>query len=88
VACERHNIKDVYILEHRNCGAYKVFLNDAGDFDDSETGQYHEREKHEEYALKLAGKIKAWSAENGRSLQVRCLLMDLRGQVELLGPSS
>jgi hypothetical protein len=88
VACKLHNIKDVYILEHRNCGAYKVFLNEAGDFNDSDAGQHQEHDKHQEYALKLADKIKAWGGENNYPLQVRCFLMDLRGQVELLEPSS
>lgn len=84
VACKLHNICDVYLLEHRNCGAYKVFLGEQGSFDDTGRQQNEERDLHSQYARQLAGKICAWSTETGNALQVRCFLMDLRGNVELL----
>jgi len=84
VACKLHNVHDVYLLEHRNCGAYKVFLGEAGEFDDSEPGQEQERLKHRDYAHKLAEKINAWGQQHGRPLRARSFLMDLRGHVELL----
>lgn len=84
VACKLHNVRDVYILEHRNCGAYKVFLGEQGDFDD--TGEHHDAERHlhNEYAQQLAAKIRDWSQTSGYALRVHCFLMDLRGNVELL----
>ena len=88
VACKLHNIKDVYIMEHRNCGAYREFLGSTGDFDDTDARQHDEREDHLKYTLKLKEKIQAWSDENDYPLQVRCFLMDLRGNVELLEPAA
>lgn len=81
-------MRDVYILEHRNCGAYKVFLGEQGAFDDSP--QHHEAELHlhNEYAQQLAAKIRDWSQTRGTPLQVHCFLMDLRGNVELLPPTA
>ncbi|WP_139921355.1 hypothetical protein [Hymenobacter sp. DG01] len=88
VACKLHNVRDVYILEHRNCGAYKVFLGDEGSFDDSH--QHHENELHlhNRYAQQLAERIRSWSQTSGNPLQVQCFLMDLRGNVELLADTA
>jgi carbonic anhydrase len=80
-----HNVKDVYILEHRNCGAYREFLGEEeGSFTDSEEHQHREREIHQQYAQRLAKRILEHSDRKGYDLQVRCFLMDLRGNVELL----
>ncbi|TGE23927.1 hypothetical protein E5K00_01550 [Hymenobacter aquaticus] len=84
VACKLHNVEDVYLLEHRNCGAYRVFLGENGDFDDSDEAQAREQVLHTQYARKLTEKIHAWGQEHGRALRVRSFLMDLRGHVELL----
>jgi carbonic anhydrase len=84
VAIKLHQVNDVYILEHRHCGAYQVFLGDEGDFDDSAAAQEAEAKRHAHYAHQLAAKIEAWARQHGRRLQVRCFLMDLRGEVELL----
>ncbi|GAB2949766.1 hypothetical protein GCM10027048_13610 [Hymenobacter coalescens] len=89
VACQLHKVRDVYILEHRNCGAYREFLGEEGTFGDSDQAYDSERVLHNRYAQQLADKIRAWSA--GRPdcpLQVRCFLMDLRGNVELLEANS
>lgn len=84
VACKLHDVRDVYVLEHRNCGAYKVFLGDAGAFADTDHDHQAEQDLHNQYAQQLADKIRIWSQENGYSLHVRCFLMNLRGDVELL----
>ncbi|QDA58949.1 hypothetical protein [Hymenobacter jejuensis] len=84
VACQLHGVRDVYILEHRNCGAYQVFLGDEGTFDDSHQHHDNERCLHNQYAQQLAAKIRDWSQTSGYVLQVQCFLMDLRGNVELL----
>ncbi|MCC3157818.1 hypothetical protein LJ737_11265 [Hymenobacter sp. 15J16-1T3B] len=85
VACQLHDVRDVYILEHRNCGAYRVFLGDEGAFGDSVHDHAAEYALHNQYAQRLADKIRAWSeARPQYPLQVRCFLMDLRGGVELL----
>lgn len=84
VACQLHHVRDVYILEHRNCGAYQKFLADAGTFDDSPAQCQQEHARHQEYAGQLAAKIRQWSAASGYPLRVHQFLMDLRGDVELL----
>ncbi|GAB3027819.1 hypothetical protein [Spirosoma pulveris] len=49
LAIQLHNIKDIYILEHRNCGAYKAFLKDnLGDYE--EHGYDKEYNDHKKYA--------------------------------------
>lgn len=49
LAIQLHNIKDIYILEHRNCGAYKAFLkNNLGDYE--EHGYDKEYNDHKKYA--------------------------------------
>lgn len=84
IAHQLHHIKDVYIIEHRDCGAYREFLGDKGTFTDSEAGK--ERKCHCKYAKKLARKIKDWAKENDWKLGVRAFLMDLRGDVSQLYP--
>ncbi|HVG00915.1 MAG TPA: hypothetical protein VND68_13835 [Chloroflexia bacterium] len=84
VACQLHDVRDVYLLEHRNCGAYKVFLGEKGAFEDSSDDHEREGDLHNHYAQHLADKIRAWSEHSGYRLHVRCFLMDLRGEVELL----
>jgi hypothetical protein len=79
-----HHIKDVYIIEHRDCGAYREFLKAAGTFDD-----YHAEEEaacHQMYADRLIAKIKDWAKDVDPTIQVKSFLMDLRGKVTLLSP--
>ena len=81
-AYKLHHIKDVYILEHRDCGAYREFLGEAGNFDDAEPEV--EEAAHYKYAMKLTGEIESWAAENNVHLHVKSFLMDLRGRVSLM----
>lgn len=73
IAKELHDIREIYILEHRNCGAYRKLLGlDFHDDHDAETV------KHAEVAHWLKTLIHLHHPELG----VRCLLMDLEGEVE------
>ncbi len=89
IAIELHDPKDVYIVEHRNCGAYKKFL--GLEFDDDEASQGKERAAHKKQADALAKVIADWcvkeSERTGKKveLRVRSFLTDLRGDVELIG---
>lgn len=81
-AYELRRIKDVYIIEHRDCGAYRMFLGEHGDFDDHE--QKEERKCHHKYAKTLEKEIGKWCKQNDVKLKVKSFLMDLRGRVSLL----
>lgn len=85
-AYKLHHIKDVYILEHRDCGAYKEFLGDAGEFDDEHANE--EELCHRKYADLLKAAILEWGDKNGAKLNVKAFLMDLRGKVSYLAPNS
>jgi hypothetical protein len=87
-AYELHQIKDVIIIDHRDCGAYKYFLEKQG-----EQGSFNENEARKEsrchlkYAKQLREAIDEWATGFGVELWVKSFLMDLRGDVELLeGP--
>lgn len=86
VAIKLHNPHDVYIVEHRNCGAYREFLGKEYGHDNQE----QEREDHKEQANALAKVIAEWykkeSAATGKKveLKVTSFLMDLRGDIALL----
>lgn len=95
LAIQLHHIKDIYILEHRNCGAYKAFLkNDLGDYE--EQGYQKEFDDHQRYAKqlsdKLVGYLKSRTAANSNPatakkelpIQVHGFIMDIKGNVELL----
>jgi carbonic anhydrase len=88
LAIELHQIKDIYIVEHRNCGAYRMFLEE--DYDDSRKEQEREERDHAERAFRLRDEIRDWCAgqrdDAGRPIHlgVKCFLMDLRGNVRLL----
>lgn len=76
VAIDLHHIQKVIILDHRDCGAYKVFLGpDAAKDRATETVNHSVRLK----ALKAAIIAKH------PSLSVETLIMDLDGKVEALG---
>lgn len=84
IAWKLHHIKDVYLLEHRDCGAYREFLGKEGDFDDD---QYDEEEEcHHHYASLLADQIECWANEMGAKLRIKAFLMDLRGNAKLMFP--
>jgi len=76
VALELHHIKKVIVMDHRDCGAYKVFLGtDFGKDPKAET------EIHAKHLKSLASAIKSKHS----SLEVELLLMDLKGKVEKIG---
>lgn len=86
IAIALHDIRDVYIIEHRDCGAYKTFLKD-GNFDTQE----EEKEAHAFFAKALSDEIHSREykeekdgKESTYRLNVHCFLLDLRGNVELL----
>jgi carbonic anhydrase len=89
LAIELHQIRDVYIVQHRNCGAFRRLL--GKDYGDSPEDQAREENDHAQWACQLSDLILAWCADfqdaNGRPfrLTVRCFLMDLRGHVKILG---
>lgn len=73
VAKDLHHIKKVMVMDHRDCGAYKVFLGaDVANDPAKETAM------HAEYLQKLAGMLR----EKHPDLQVELLLMALDGSVE------
>lgn len=84
-AIELHDIKDIYILEHRNCGAYGLKLGKHGVFGGSEKEQHREFKEHRKYADKLTEVI-GKRIRKGKlpPLGVYSFLMDIRGDVEIL----
>jgi hypothetical protein len=77
-----HRIKDVYILEHRDCGAYVEFLGIDGTFSDEQSEL--ESQVHCRYAEELSQVVKQWATEKDVKITVKAFLMDLRGNVSLL----
>ncbi|WP_029011019.1 carbonic anhydrase [Azospirillum halopraeferens] len=76
VAKQLHNIKRVIVMDHRDCGAYKVFLGlDLKDDPVKETAV------HTEILVKLGGMIR----EKHPDLEVELLLMALDGSVQKIG---
>jgi carbonic anhydrase len=76
LAIDLHDIKDIYIVEHQNCGAYTSFL-DKNEVDLSTLE--NEREWHKRFAEELANEIK-----NKYHLNTHGFFIDLRGNVELM----
>lgn len=83
IAHKLRKFEDVYILEHRDCGAYKKFVPN-GDFSDSEAAR--EKATHLKYARKLKKSIKVWAKTKKAKVRVKSFLMDLRGHVDLIDP--
>ncbi|HVK08938.1 MAG TPA: hypothetical protein VM597_09205 [Gemmataceae bacterium] len=84
VAVALHSIQDVYIMEHRACGAYGKFLGTYGQFGDTPEELARETAAHRKYAGLLTAELAKWSEEQKYPLRVRSFLMDLRGGVMLL----
>ena len=84
IAYDLHHIQDVYILEHRDCGAYQTFLGKKGEFDDTQLEE--EANCHRKFARALRKEIATWADEARVKLRVTSFLMDLRGLVSLLDP--
>ncbi len=73
VAKKLHHIQKVIIMDHRDCGAYRVFLGL-----DLKDDPVREKQVHTEQLLKLAAAVK----EKHPDLGVETLLMALDGSVE------
>ena len=86
LAVSLHDIKDVYIIEHEDCGAYKNFLNSEVNMSTPKL----EKEIHKKFASELAKKIRNTPYPKDKKedpptfLAVHCFYIDLRGNVELL----
>lgn len=82
-AIKLHDISDVYILQHRNCGAFHKFFHITKDFTDTNEDQAEEKNEHLKYAKLLETEIESWLHERcpERNLRVRSFLMELRGNV-------
>lgn len=79
-AVKLHDVKDVYILEHRSCGAYtKVFH-----IHELDASAQVELDCHADYASRLEKYIGELSQQYGWRLGVHKFLMDLRGDVTVL----
>ncbi|SDD54581.1 hypothetical protein SAMN04487996_101283 [Dyadobacter soli] len=75
-----HDIKDIYIIEHEDCGAYKTFLT-------AEALSAGEHSCHVKFATALANQIHEFEMDdegNTVVLNVHCFLIDLRGNIEHL----
>ncbi|MGA0558408.1 hypothetical protein ACO2Q8_17235 [Larkinella sp. VNQ87] len=87
IAINLHDIRDVYIIEHQDCGAYKEFLQ-AGKFESYD----QEFEAHSAFALALSKEIheqeytrlKPDGQKETYHLNVHCFFIDLRGNVSLI----
>ena len=82
LAVNLHHIRDVYIVEHEDCGAYTNFLKEG-------VFATHKEELtcHSKFAVALAEKINSREYDYGDGtyrLHVHCFLIDLRGNVEFL----
>ncbi|WP_247893489.1 carbonic anhydrase [Azospirillum endophyticum] len=75
VAKELHHIKRLIVMDHRDCGAYKVFLGM-----DLSPDPAKESEVHGQYLSKLKTMVR----ERHPDLEVELLLMGLDGKVEKL----
>lgn len=73
LALELHQIHEVMVLDHRDCGAYKLLLGE-----DFSKDPGRETEVHAVWLKRLEGSIK----EKHRELRVELLLMSLAGKVE------
>ncbi len=82
IARTLHDIRDIYIVEHADCGAYKEFLT-------SEKLEQDEKKCHEEFAMLLANDIhkneytayKEGKKDLYYNISVHCFFIDLRGNV-------
>jgi carbonic anhydrase len=83
-AVKLHSVKDVYILQHRNCGAFHKVFHVTKDFSGSAADQAAEKRAHLKYAKALESEIKNWAASKKLSLKTHRFLMDLRGRVDQL----
>lgn len=76
VALDLHHIRKIIVLDHRDCGAYKVFL--GADLARDRAAEF------DTHAARLRA-LKTAIAGKFPSLEVELLLMDLDGKVEAVG---
>ena len=76
IAIKLHNIHEVIVMDHRDCGAYKIILGTEHTKDPNV-----ERDTHAAHLKKLKGMIN----EKYPKLEVETLLMTLDGKVEVIG---
>ena len=82
----QRTLYDIYIVEHRDCGAYAAFLGE--DFPDSPLAHEKEKALHQHHAARLRQwllkQFEGYITEGAATQlpRVRCFLMDLRGDVE------
>lgn len=86
-----HKVRDVYIVEHRDCGAYKEFAHLK--YEQTEGDQRKEWSDHFHHAKTLKELIESEAQKtdlhrNWKDLRVQCFMMDLRGGVKLLDTDS
>lgn len=82
IAIALHKIEDIYIIEHEDCGAYRVFLRDAN------FGSWEEEVAcHKKFAVALSKDIQN-EIESPYDLHVHCFMIDIRGNVILLDTAS
>jgi carbonic anhydrase len=95
IAVALHHVKDVYIVEHQDCGAYKTFLKEETDMSSLDDEKMWHRKFAEELAERIHGKVRSEKTvdENDQvikkdyQLNVHCFFIDLRGNVEVLSPA-
>jgi carbonic anhydrase len=75
VAIQLHSIHKVIVMDHRDCGAYRVFLGEKAVADVASETKVH--------TAKLRELGKAIRRKH-RKIEVELLLMDLQGQVEVI----
>ncbi len=79
LAIDLHGIKDIYLVEHQDCGAYTNMLDSAKV---NLSNKLREIKWHKKFALELAGRIA--QEFGGFKLNVHGFFIDLRGNVELM----
>jgi len=87
IAVALHDIRDVYIVEHASCGAYKTFLKD-GKFHSAEEEQkshsFFAEALSREIASKKYDEYKGGTHTGTYNLFVHCFMIDLRGNIALM----
>ena len=58
IAVQLHQIQDVYIMEHRDCGAYAKFLGQQGKYGDTPSELMREEQDHRKFAFQLRARRK------------------------------
>lgn len=79
-----HKIQDVYIMEHRDCGAYSKVFKVAEPFGDNGPDPQLEFDCHHHYSTMLEEEIICWAKARAVPIRIKSFLMSLRGDVEIL----